>query len=100
MQRHLESPETFEVPDIELKELISPGDLVKLAWSVARLPGERMWVRVTHRDGDRLKGNLENWPLFVHLHTGERVTFFIDDIIDCNLIEVASEDVVPTNQAA
>lgn len=99
LQRHLESPDTFEVPDLEIKELIAPGDLVKLAWSVARFPGERMWVRVTHRDGDRLKGNLENWPLFVHLYPGERVTFVIDDIIDCQLIEVTSEE-VPTKQAA
>lgn len=99
LERHLESPDTFEVPDLELKELIAPGDLVKLAWSVARFPGERMWVRVTHRDGDRLKGNLENWPLFVHLYPSERVTFVIDDIIDCQLIEVTSEE-VPTEQAA
>lgn len=99
LQRHLESPETFEVPDLELKELIAPGDLVKLAWSVARFPGERMWVRVTHRDGDRLKGSLENWPLFVHLKPGERVNFVIDDIIDCDFIEVTPEE-VPTSQAA
>jgi hypothetical protein len=99
LQRHLESPETFEIPDLDLKELIEPGDLVKLAWSVARFPGERMWVRVTHRDGDRLKGDLENSPLYVHLHPGEQVTFVIDDIIDCDLIEVASEE-VRTNPAA
>lgn len=99
LQRHLESPETFEIPDLALKELVEPGDLVKLAWSVGRFPGERMWVRVTHRDGDRLKGDLENWPLYVHLHPGEQVTFVIDDIIDCDLIEVASEE-VPTNSAA
>ncbi|MFB0840186.1 MULTISPECIES: hypothetical protein [unclassified Arthrobacter] len=99
LQRHLESPDTFEVPDLELKELIEPGDLVKLAWSVARFPGERMWVRVTHRDGDRLKGDLESWPLFVHLNPGEQVTFVIDDIIDCDLIQVQSEE-VPTNLAA
>jgi hypothetical protein len=98
LQRHLDSPETFEVPDVELKELIEPGDLVKLTWSVARFPGERMWVRVTHRDGDRLKGDLENWPLYVHLHPGEQVTFVIDDIIDCDLVEAASEE-VPTNPA-
>lgn len=99
LQRHLESPETFEVPDHELKELIAPGDFVKLAWSVARFPGERMWVRVTHRDGDQLQGSLENWPLYVHMHPGERVTFVIDDIIDCDLNEASSEE-MPTNRAA
>ena len=93
LQRHQESPETFEIPDNELKELIEPGDLVKLMWSVARFPGERMWVRVTHRDGDHLKGDLENWPMFVHIHPGERVEFRIDDIIDCDLIDTESEEI-------
>lgn len=95
MQRYLESPETFEVPDLELKKMIQPGDLVKLVWSVARSPGERMWVRVTHRHGGRLMGNLEDQPLSVDMHPGEQVAFVIDDIIDCQLIEATSEE-VPT----
>lgn len=96
LQRHLESPETFEVPDHELKAMIEPGDMVKLAWSVARFPGERMWVRVTHRNGDRLKGELKNWPVFVHMNQGEQVKFGIDDIIDCELVEGVSEAVLTT----
>ncbi|NIY62066.1 DUF2314 domain-containing protein [Clavibacter michiganensis subsp. michiganensis] len=57
-------------------------------WSVARFPGERMWVRVTHRNGSRLVGDLENWPAFVHMSPGERVKFHIDDIIDCDLVDL------------
>lgn len=85
--RHQAAPATFDIPDDEVKELVEPGDLVKLMWSVSRLPGERMWVRVTERRGDQLKGTLENWPLFVHLHPGEKVRFRIDDIIDCEFME-------------
>ncbi|WP_235491240.1 DUF2314 domain-containing protein [Frigoribacterium sp. Leaf164] len=87
LKRHQQSPDTFEIPDDESKELVEPGDLVKLMWSVARLPGERMWVRVTSRNGRELEGDLDNWPLFVHMHPGERVRFDIDDIIDCELVD-------------
>ena len=40
-----------------------------------RMPGERMWVMITHRNGDNLTGTLENWPVFAHLWPGETVTF-------------------------
>ncbi|WP_138946760.1 hypothetical protein [Plantibacter sp. M259] len=99
LARHLESPDTFEVPGPELKELIEPGDLVKLAWAVARLPGERMWVRVTHREGDRLRGELENWPIYVHLHPGDPVRFVVDDVIDCDLVEAVCDQASPSPAA-
>lgn len=77
----------FEVPSDEDKELLRPGDSVELMWAVKRLPGERMWVQVTHRDGDRLAGTLDNWPVFVHMNPGETVKFHIDDIIDCEFVD-------------
>lgn len=83
LERHLKYPASFEVPDDEAKAYVRPGDLVKLMWSVARLPGERMWVKVTERKGDRLVGILDNSPVFVYMDPGERVSFRIDDIIDC-----------------
>jgi hypothetical protein len=52
-------------------------------WSVKRMPGERMWVTITHRDGDNLTGTLYNWAVFAYLRPDETVTFHIDDIIDC-----------------
>lgn len=84
LERHRESPDTFEIPEDELKSCIRPGDKVKLMWSVARSPGERMWVTVTHRKGDQLVGTLENWAVFAFLNPGEKVKFHIDDIIDCD----------------
>lgn len=85
LESHRRWPESFEVPDDETKDVVRPGDLVKLMWSVRRFPGERMWVKVVSRDGDRLTGTLNNWAVFVHLRPGEVVEFHIDDIIDCIL---------------
>lgn len=80
--RHREAPDTFEIPSDEDKELLRPGDVAKLMWSVRRLPGERMWVTIINRDGDHLVATLSNSPVFVHMEHGETVKFHIDDIID------------------
>lgn len=84
LDRHRDHPDSFWVPSADEKAELRPGDRVKLMWSVKRMQatGERMWVTVTHRDGDQLTGKLENWALFVHLEAGETVKFHIDDIID------------------
>ncbi len=82
LQRHREYPESFWVPSAEEKAQLSPGDSVKLMWSVKRMPGERMWVMITQRNGDRLVGTLDNYAVFTHLYLGETIEFHIDDIID------------------
>ena len=87
LKRHLEWPDTFDVPSDEDKQLVVPGDLVKLMWEVARFPGERMWVRVTARDGKNMRGTLENLPVYAFMDPGEQIRFNIDDIIDFDLIE-------------
>lgn len=56
---------------------------MKLMWSVKRSWGERMWVKVTEREGDRLVGTIDNWPVFAYLSPDEKVKLHIDDIIDC-----------------
>lgn len=43
-----------------------------------------MWVKITQRDGDRVVGKLQNWPIFVHLDPDAVVKFHIDDILDFN----------------
>lgn len=98
LERHREAPGTFWVPDAEEKALIQPGDLVKLMWSVSRLGGERMWVEVTERRGDRLVGKLSNWPVFAFMNPDERIRFAIDDIIDYELMN--EEDVDLEESAA
>lgn len=91
LEFHRQYPDTFEVPDDETKADIRPGDHVKLMWSVERFPGERMWVLVTERKGDRLVGTLDNSPVFVYMDYSEKVSFHIDDIIDCRFEETEIE---------
>ena len=58
MESHLRWPDSLEVPPEGAKAELRPGDRAKLMWSVKRMPGERMWVTITHRDGDNLTGTL------------------------------------------
>lgn len=84
MELNREYPDTFWVPGHDEKAEVAPGDIVKLMWSVHRLDmcAERMWVRVTHRQGDRLVGRIDNYPVLAYLSYDEKVKFHIDDIID------------------
>jgi hypothetical protein len=69
LESHRRWPDSFEIPSEEDKAELRPGDTVRLMWSVKRYAasGERMWVEITHRDGDRLVGTLKNWAVFVHV---------------------------------
>lgn len=84
VERNRQSPDTFWIPDEEEKALVGPGSIVKLMWHVPRLEmsGERMWVRVTHRRGDRLVGRLDNAPICLFADYDDVVKFHIDDVID------------------
>ena len=84
LAQHQAYPESFEIPDEKEKKRLRPGDTAKLMWTVRGLPGERMWVEILERRGDRCVGRLKNSPLFVYLQAGELVSFDIDDIIDCH----------------
>lgn len=91
LESHRRWPDSFEVPSDEDKADLCPGDRAKLMWSVKRMPGERMWVTITHRDGDRLVGTLDNWAIFAFLRPDETIKFHIDDIIDCIVEEEEAE---------
>jgi hypothetical protein len=82
VDRNRRWPDSFWIPEDDVKADLSPGDRVKLMWSVRRMPGERMWVTVTERDGDRLVGTLDNWAVCAFLYPDETMKFHIDDIID------------------
>ena len=87
LESHRRWPDSFWVPDVNEKATLRPGDCVKLMWSVQRSPGERMWVKIIHRDGNQLIGTLDNWAIFAYIRPGERVKFHIDDIIDYSLAD-------------
>lgn len=92
LELHRAYPESFWVPDDEVKDDLGPGDVVKLMWSIRRFPGERMWVRITGRDGDHLVGTLENIALFAYLEPGETIKFHVDDVIDYEFEFEVDED--------
>lgn len=77
-------PETFWIPDADEKHAIVPGIHVKLMFRTRDGEwGERMWVRVDRRRGDKLKGSLSNTPIgFPLIGAGDQVRFRLDDIID------------------
>lgn len=89
---HLESgvamnaryPDSFWVPDPGEKHAIVPGVSVKLMFRTRDDEwGERMWVSVDRRRGDKLKGTLRNVPVGLpRIGAGDRVTFTFDHVID------------------
>ena len=87
IERHREAPISFWIPDDDEKAEVRPGDAVKLMWSVRGLPGERMWVKVTHRHGDHFVGAIDNYPVCVYRDFGETVSFHVDHIIGCDFYD-------------
>lgn len=95
LESHRLWPESFWVPSDEEKAELRPGDMVKLQWSVQRYEasGERMWVYIDERDGERLIGRLKNCPMFVHLKPDQTIRFHLDDIIDYAFSDDDEEEV-------
>jgi len=63
-------PRTFEIPSADTKRKLKPGHIVKLGFELRKPPpevpsGERMWVRIIARDGDKFEGELDNTPVLV-----------------------------------
>jgi hypothetical protein len=66
-QLHREAPETFFIPDLDLKQLLRPGDFAKLIFMIAVAGDEhpafeRMWVIVRKRVPNGYIGMLNNEP--------------------------------------
>jgi uncharacterized protein YegJ (DUF2314 family) len=60
-------PDTFEIPDVETRHNLRPGDIVKLLFKPKCKGGivERMWVRVFKRMKEGVyEGVLDNEPLY------------------------------------
>lgn len=59
-------PRTYQIPSLEEKDKVAVGDYVKLGFcEAAHIHNERMWVKVTKRDGDQFEGYLDNDPAFL-----------------------------------
>jgi hypothetical protein len=89
---HAASPETFWLPDDELRRSIRPGSRVQLIfWLLdedddgeAFPQGERMWLLVTRFDESRGTGLLASRPVsaLAPLELGQTLQFRADDTID------------------
>ena len=79
-------PDSFEVPTRDEKDALRLVDQCKLEFE--RVParggicGERMWVLVTERIGDQLRGTLSNQPVVIEsLNFGDVVEFEIRHVL-------------------
>jgi hypothetical protein len=81
-----ENPYTFQLPTAEEIAHLAPGHSVKLIFRSlpegADYAAERMWVTITHRDGEKFLGDLDNEPLDIpQLSPGDEVSFAAHQII-------------------
>jgi hypothetical protein len=83
----LEAPYTFFLPKKPELNALSKGDFVKICF--CDLPqsevggAERMWVEITHRDGDKFVGTLESSPVeLTQILPGDRIRFCAFHIYD------------------
>lgn len=64
---HREAPKTFPIPDLEVRQILKPGDFAKLIFTIS-VEGnehgevERMWVIVRERIPGGYFGLLDNEP--------------------------------------
>lgn len=85
-----EHPKSFWIPPREDREAVPIGYVVKLMFMMRDGWGERMWVRVEGRRGNKYVGTLRNTPVGIPaLDPGDRIKFTAADIID---IDIPSED--------
>ncbi len=85
--RHIAHPDSFWIPDLELRTGVVAGSIVKLIFAIANgedeLGFERMWVVVEHAHGTLFMGRLDNAPLTAgRLGPGHPVFFGPEHIID------------------
>jgi hypothetical protein len=90
--RHRQNPETFWLPDADLRAAIGPGSQVRLLlWFVDEseegVPAaqcERMWALVETREGDVIEGRLTSPPLSARapLEMGSLIRFRPADAVD------------------
>jgi hypothetical protein len=83
---HLDHPDTFDVPEVDVLAELVPGDFVKLGFrddaDGGDGGGERMWVKLTSRSGSEWTGTISNTPFWLDLSFGDEVRFGPENILD------------------
>jgi len=78
-------PQSFWIPSADERELVRPGDVVKLTFEADEFC-ERMWVTVKKRRRRTLVGTLSSVPIGIpRLGHGDRIKFMVDHIIDIDI---------------
>jgi hypothetical protein len=82
-------PETFWIPSGEEKELVSPGDYVKLVFEMRAGFGERMWVEVIAVGRRYAVGRLSNMPCGIpRLAPGTLIRFRLEHVIGIDFAQL------------
>jgi hypothetical protein len=93
---HAASPNSFSIPDLVKRRSLQRGQAAKLIFDIegyaddgsVSVQGERMWVIVAERVGDRYVGILDNQPAClqpsdkVYLIMGAEIPFGPEHVID------------------
>lgn len=92
-----QAPYTFYVPSKGVVGRLKRGDIVKLIFTAPEgkdgFAGERMWVEITERNGNRFTGVLANEPFIVEtLKMGDEITFAGEHICDTEYEDPDAED--------
>ncbi|MGG3802025.1 immunity protein Imm33 domain-containing protein [Metabacillus fastidiosus] len=96
-KRNAEFPYTFYIPSKQVIDILSIGDIVKLRFVGETenddLTGERMWVKITERNGENFKGILTNEAYDLKdLEIGQEVLFKAENICDTEYKDPASSE--------
>ena len=96
---HREAPETFWLPELEDRQSLQPGDLVKLIFRISvdneeePVAVERMWVIVRERVGEQYLGILDNDPYAIEENdefwSGVELPFSPRHVIDIDRADVS-----------
>ena len=95
-EAHASNPETFGIPPLEERTGLRRGQAAKLIFEIEGIEedgsvgvgGERMWVIVAERIGDRFLGILDNQPALIevtdstYLRFGAEIPFGPENVID------------------
>lgn len=87
-ERERAEPSTFVIPCKQIRSALSVGNFAKLIFLIdpphpSGIAGERLWVEITHRLGDRYRGRLDNHPQFAgDVRYGEIIDFGSEHVAD------------------
>lgn len=87
VQSNKEHPQTFELPNDTNR--LRAGDFAKISMqfeSPEKLKGERFWVHIMNRDGDRFTGTVNNALRCTEYHgvnNGDEIKFETRHVLEC-----------------